>query len=151
MGRRRRSKTMYIKGRRVTAICVTDGSLKIRESALGKQCVVFVGIFITEQTLRKTLHFYGPLRALAARAVFCMLRECVVFWYIYYGANATENITLLRTLAGPGSTGVNGRFLLLVPLLRSKRSGEDGSGGERRWQGFHRQADRQTIWQIDTP
>ena len=24
--------------------------------------------FITEQTLRKTRHFYGPLRALAARA-----------------------------------------------------------------------------------
>ena len=22
-------------------------------------------------------------------------------WYLYYGANATENITLLRTLAGP--------------------------------------------------
>eukprot|EP00964_Phaeocystis_antarctica_P093047 scaffold59948_cov60-Phaeocystis_antarctica.AAC.5 len=31
-------------------------------------------------------------------------------WYLYYGANATENITLLRTLAGPGSTGVNGRL-----------------------------------------
>ena len=34
----------------------------------------------------------------------------VVVRYLYYGANATENITLLRTLAGPGSTGVNGRL-----------------------------------------
>ena len=27
------------------------------------------------------------------------------FFYLYDGANATENKTLLRTLAGPGGTG----------------------------------------------
>ena len=26
-------------------------------------------------------------------------------WYLYYGANARDNITLLRTLAGPDGTG----------------------------------------------
>ena len=37
---------------------------------------------------------------------FCCSLVCCC--YLYYGANATENITLLRTLAGSGSTGVNG-------------------------------------------
>ena len=31
--------------------------------------------------------------------------DCL-FCYPYCGANATENITLLRTLAGPGDTGL---------------------------------------------
>jgi len=39
-------------------------------------------------------------------------------WYLYYGANATENITLLRTLAGPGGTGVDGR---LRPIRREQK------------------------------
>ena len=38
---------------------------------------------------------------------------------LYYGANATENKTLLRTLAGPGGTGVDGR---LRPIRREQKS-----------------------------
>ena len=34
-------------------------------------------------------------------------------WYIYYGANATENITLLRTLAARASTGGLGRSVVV--------------------------------------
>eukprot|EP00964_Phaeocystis_antarctica_P103057 scaffold68357_cov65-Phaeocystis_antarctica.AAC.1 len=32
-------------------------------------------------------------------------RERPGCWYLYYGANARDNITLLRTLAGPDGTG----------------------------------------------
>ena len=37
---------------------------------------VAVVTFITEQTLRKTKHFYGPMRALAARASTGGLGRC---------------------------------------------------------------------------
>ena len=40
--------------------------------------------------------------------MFALLRSFTRGCYLYYGANAKENITLLRTLAGPGGTGVNG-------------------------------------------
>ena len=40
-----------------------------------------------------------------------------LFLFLYYGANATENITLLRTLAGPGGTGY-GRCLHVSIVAR---------------------------------
>ena len=41
-------------------------------------------------------------------------------WYLYYGANATDNIALLRTLAGAGGTGYD-RCLHVSTVLRIVR------------------------------
>ena len=44
---------------------------------------------------------------------------CSCCYSLYYGANATKNITLQRSLAGPGGTGVMScRYLLLLGSRR---------------------------------
>ena len=56
---------------------------------------------------------------LCAHALFILL-----LGYLYYGANATENKTRLRTLASPGSMGVDGRLLGRSIESRSRRRGD---------------------------
>ena len=62
-----------------------------------------------------------------------MCRVVVVFITEHDGANATENITLLRTLAGPGSTGVNGRLVPCTPLVARDSLGLVVYSRRRRW------------------
>ena len=57
------------------------------------------------------LHFYAAFMREFLR--FTLLNDTSLY---LYGANATENITLQRTLAGPDGTGVDGWFRpLLLP------------------------------------
>ena len=43
--------------------------------------------------------------------------------YLYYGANATEHITLLRTLAGPDGTGYDGCLHVSIVVRIVRRRG----------------------------
>ena len=44
-------------------------------------------------------------------------------WYLYYGANATDNITLLRTLAGAGGTGYDRSLHVSIVVRIVRRRG----------------------------